>query len=292
VLQNKTREGLQVARALRLEYAGALYHITSRGDRREDIYDDDEDRKIFLKQLSEVCNQFNWQCHAYCLMTNHYHLLIETIEGNLSKGMRQLNGVYSLKYNHRHGRVGHVFQGRYHSILVEMQSYLLELARYVVLNPVRANMVTKPYDWPWSSYRSTIATHITQDPLNSEWILSQFAKNKRLATLRYIKFVEEGIGGKSPLKKVKNQIFLGSDDFVESRLKQINQDRDLTEIPKLQRRHKAQPLVEIEQRYKNRNDAITIAYQGGGYTMKEIGTHFGISYSMVSKIVKHSQFNV
>lgn len=279
-----------MARALRLEYAGALYHITSRGDRQEDIYDDDEDRKMFLKQLSEVCNQFNWQCHAYCLMSNHYHLLIETIDGNLSKGMRQLNGVYSLKYNRRHRRVGHVFQGRYHSIVVEMQSYLLELARYVVLNPVRANMVTDPYDWPWSSYRSTIGTNITQDGLNPDWILSQFAKTKRLATLRYIKFVEEGIGKKSPLRDVKNQVFLGSDDFVENGLEMIDQDRDLTEIPKLQRRHKTESLLEIQQRYKNRNDAITSAYRGGGYTMKEIGAHFSISYSMVSKIVKDSQF--
>ena len=129
-----------MARPLRLEFAGALYHITARGDRREPIYEDDDDRAAFLGLLGEVSQQHN----------NHYYLLVETPEGNLSRGMRQLNGVYTQKHNRRHGRVGHVFQGHYKAILVEKESYLLELARYMVLNPVRAQIVHTSVEWPWS----------------------------------------------------------------------------------------------------------------------------------------------
>ena len=130
-----------MARPLRLEFAGALYHVTSRGDRLEDIYNSDEDREAFLEVLAEVCARYNWKCHAYCLMSNHYHLLVETPDANLSKGMRHLNGVYTQRFNREHKEAGHLFQGRYKAILVDKKNYLLELARYIVLNPVRAEMV-------------------------------------------------------------------------------------------------------------------------------------------------------
>jgi REP element-mobilizing transposase RayT len=133
-----------------------VYHVTARGNAREPIFFDDEDRQSFLTILGSVVNRFNWLCHAYCLMGNHYHLLIETPDGNLSRGMRQLNGVYTQKVNRRYSRVGHLFQGRFKSILVDKGSYLLELARYVVLNPVRAKLVKDPKDWEWSSYRATV----------------------------------------------------------------------------------------------------------------------------------------
>jgi REP element-mobilizing transposase RayT len=147
-----------MARPLRLEFAGALYHVTSRGDGQEDIYGGDEDRRAFLDVLAAVCRRFNWLIHAHCLMSNHYHLLVETPDANLSKGMRQLNGVYTQRFNQTHQRVGHVFQGRYKAILVQKEAYLLELARYVVLNPVRARMVRTPEEWPWSSYRAATGT--------------------------------------------------------------------------------------------------------------------------------------
>ncbi len=122
-----------MARPLRIEFAGALYHVTSRGDGQEDIYLDDTDREIYLEVLADVQHRFNWAIHAYCLMSNHYHLLIETPDSNLAKGMRHLNGVYTQRFNRRHKRVGHVFQGRYKAILVQKDNYLLELARYIVL---------------------------------------------------------------------------------------------------------------------------------------------------------------
>lgn len=141
-----------MARPLRIEFEGALYHVISRGDRQEAIYEDDEDRERFLGVLAEAVARFNWRCHTSCLMTNHYHLLIETPEGNLSKGMRQLNGVYTQASNRRDGRTGHPFQGRFKGILVDKDSYLLELRRYVVLNPARAGMVRRAQSWRWSSY--------------------------------------------------------------------------------------------------------------------------------------------
>src|ERR1044072_5323982 len=118
-----------MVRSLRIEYPGALYHITSRGDRQEAIYLTDEDRLLFLKILSEVCIRCHWVCYSYCLMTNHYHLLIETPQGNISKGMQLLNGMYTQKFNRSHKHVGHVFQGRFKAILVEKNNYLLELSR-------------------------------------------------------------------------------------------------------------------------------------------------------------------
>jgi REP element-mobilizing transposase RayT len=145
-----------MSRPIRIEFPDALYHVTERGDRREDIFEDDQDRQTFLSTLEQVIAQFNWICHAWCLMDNHYHLLIQTPDGNLSKGMRQINGVYTQASNRRHRRVGHLFQGRFKAILVDSDAYLLELSRYVVLNPVRAGVVKKPADWPWSSYRSSV----------------------------------------------------------------------------------------------------------------------------------------
>ena len=163
-----------MTRPLRLEFAGALYHVTSRGDRREDIYGDDEDRQTFLHLLGQVSESYYWVCHAYFLMINHYHLLIETSDANLSKGMRQLNGVYTQSYNRKHDRAGHVFQGRYKAILVEKQTCLLEVARYIVLNPVRAQMVRSARDWPLSSYRATAGQASVPACLHTDWLLAAF----------------------------------------------------------------------------------------------------------------------
>lgn len=146
---------VDMSRPLRLQYPGALYHVISRGNERRDIFKDDSDRAVFLGILKDVWESCRWLCHAYCLMDNHYHLLIETPQANLVVGMRQLNGVYAQRYNRRHNRVGHLFQGRYKSALVDKEEYLLELSRYIVSNPVRAGMVEEPGLWRWSSYRAT-----------------------------------------------------------------------------------------------------------------------------------------
>jgi putative transposase len=181
-----------MARPLRIEFAGALYHVTSRGDRREPIFEDDEDRWMFFGILEEVVQRFNWVCHGYCLMTNHYHLVVETQDGNLSNGMRHLNGMYTQATKRRHGHTGHLFQGRFKGILVDKESYLLELTRYVVLNPVRAGMVKHPGKYPWSSYRAMVGEVQVPDWLATEMILGQFGKRRAEARRRYNEFVLGG----------------------------------------------------------------------------------------------------
>jgi len=275
-----------MARPLRIEFTGALYHITSRGDGREDIFLSDADRELWLEVFAEVCRRFNWICHAYCLMSNHYHLLIETPESNLSLGMRQLNGVYTQRFNRNHNRVGHVFQGRYKAILVDKENYLLELARYIVLNPVRAKMIRKLADWSWSSYRSTSGLESCPSWLQVDWLLSAFAKRRKTACERYAKFVQEGKLQSSPWESLKNQVFLGNEKFVNDMQKMIDPEKSLEEIPRNQKRKIARPLVDYENEAETRNTAIYNAFSSGGYKMKEIGEYFGLHYSSVSKIVR------
>lgn len=277
-----------MARPLRLEFAGALYHLTSRGDGQEDIFIRDDDRLSFLVVLGEVCERFNWTVHAYCLMGNHYHLLVETPDGNLAKGMRQLNGVYTQRFNREHHRVGHVFQGRYKAILVQKDSHLLELARYVVLNPVRARMVRSAKEWPWSSYRATVGTAEAVPGLHTAWILSAFSRQKGRAIERYREFVAEGKNQPGPWAQLKNQVFLGDDKFVEKMHAHLEAGKDLREIPARQRRPLAKPLHHYSSGDSGRDDAIVEAYASGGYSMKEIGDHFGIHYSYVSKIISRA----
>jgi putative transposase len=172
--------------------------VTARGDRQEDIYLTDTDRIVFLEILGQVVERFNWLVHAYCLMDNHYHLLIETPDGNLGQGMRQLNGVYTQTSNRNNNRVGHVFQGRYKAILVQRESYLLELCRYIVLNPVRARMVKNAKAWRWSSYRDTAGYRQPPNWLHTEWLLTAFAGRLSRAQEKYQQFISEGKNQPSP----------------------------------------------------------------------------------------------
>lgn len=278
-----------MSRPLRLEFAGALYHITSRGDRRENIYEDDSDRHEFLSVFTDVCRTYNWVCYAYCLMTNHYHLLVETPDANLSRGMRQLNGVYTQRYNKKHNKVGHLLQGRYQAILVDKDSYLLELSRYIVLNPVRACMVKNPADWPWSSYCATQGASQPPEWLSSDSILSVFAKRRSMAVNRYGEFVKDGISKRSPWARLKNQIYLGSDEFVERMTANIGSAEDLSEIPSAQHRPPPRSLEHYKSEALSRDQAIADAYFSGGYTQAEIGRHFGLHYSRISRIIKRAK---
>lgn len=278
-----------MARPLRLEFAGALYHVTSRGDRQEAIYEDDRDRDVFLQVLADVCETYCWVCHAYCLMDNHYHLLIETPEANLAKGMRQLNGVYTQTFNRTHKRIGHVFQGRYKAILVDKDSYLLELARYTVLNPVRAGMVRSARDWPWSSYRATCGQVKAPGFLSTDWLLSAFGRRKSTAMEKYRQFVSEGRGQPSPWEALRNQVFLGGEGFVEEMQELIDGERELSEVPAVQRRPVPKSISDYETASKHRNEAIVAAYRSGGYTLKDIGEYFGLHYSTVSGIIKNQK---
>jgi len=278
-----------MARPLRIEFEGALYHITSRGNARGDIYKTDKDRQEFLSLLNIVCNRFDWYCHAYCLMENHYHLLIETNSPTLSKGMKFLNGTYTQYFNKEHKRVGHVLQGRFKAILVEKESYLLELSRYIVLNPVRARMVRAAKDWPWSSYRATVGQTQAHVCLTTDWILSVFGKQRKRAQSQYREFIQRGKNQPSPWEKLKNQIYLGSSAFVDEMQCKLNPEQSLKDIPKLQKQSVKKPLDYFKKRYTERNIAMAKAYLSGHYTLEAVGTHFGVSYATVSRAVKHTE---
>lgn len=278
-----------MSRPLRLELAGGLYHITSRGNRRDDIYINDTDRSKWLDLLGQVCQRYNWRCHAYCLMTNHYHIVVETVEGNLSQGMRQLNGVYTQHFNHTHHRVGHVFQGRYKGILVDKDSYLLELTRYVVLNPVRAHMVGEEKDWPWSSYRSMIGEQRSPEWLETDWLLSQFSVRKKSAILKYKDFIRAGAGQPSIWGELTQQIYLGDEHFLMEMQKAMDQQADLSEIPRAQRRPPAESPGYYEEKYQDRKRGMVEAYRSGDYTMKEIAEYFNVHYSTVSRAINKTE---
>ena len=276
-----------MSRPLRIEFPDALYHVTARGDRREAIFEDDQDRRMFLATLQQVVGRFNWVCHAWCLMDNHYHLLIQTPDGNLSRGMRQLNGVFTQASNRRHGRVGHLFQGRFKAILVDRDAYLLELSRYVVLNPVRAGMTNDPADWPWSSYRVTAGLEPAAPWLALDGLLGMFDGKRDVAKRRYIKFVSEGIEAGSPWSKLTGQVYLGDEQFVKRMQSALQADKqDDIQIPGAQRRPPAPSLPEIEKLSANRDSAIVGAYATGAYSYQQIADHFGIHFTTVGRVVR------
>lgn len=222
-------------------------------------------------------------------MTNHYHLVVETPDANLSKGMRQLNGVYTQTFNRRHGLVGHLFQGRFKGILIERDSYLLELGRYVVLNPVRAGMVADAVAWEWSSYRSMLGITPAPSWLETDWLLGQFGTSRDSAVTGYAAFVAAGVGQPSIWQGLRHQIFLGREGFAEQFIGDDGTSSSLREVPRAQRRALAPPLAQIEASHSDRRDAMAQAFLTGAYAMQEIADHFGVHYSTVSRAVKRAE---
>lgn len=280
-----------MARQLRLEFTGAIYHVTARGNARAAIFIDDEDRNSFLAVLAECIARFGWLCHAYCLMDNHYHLLIETPDANLSAGMRQLNGVYTQRFNRRHGRIGHVFQGRFKSILVERDSYLLELCRYVVLNPVRAKIVRDAAQYGWSSYLATTGGAPTPQWLQTDWVLSQFGKSRAVARRKYGAFVGKGVGITSPWCELKGQVLLGLDQFVSWLQPLLDGKSALKEFPQAQRLMNRPALktlfpARVKASKALRDEAIRKACMEHGYSMADIARKAEVHYSTVSRVIK------
>lgn len=237
----------------------------------------DSDRELFLDILGRVVGRFGWLCHAYCLMDNHYHLLVETPKPNLTLGMRQLNGVYTQSFNRRHRRVGHLFQGRYKAVLVEKEAHLLELCRYVVLNPLRARVKKRADQWRWSSYRATAGLAPVSPFLTVDWVLRQFGTRKQQAQARYRRFVGEGLGDR-PWERLRGQIYLGSEAFIE---KHGGADKEVREVPRAQWKAVKPSLEEI---FRKRGDrALEAAYREWGYRMREIAEYLGVHYATVSR---------
>jgi len=262
--------------------------VTSRGNARNKIFSDDQDRLGFLAVLDTVVKRFNWLCHAYCLMDNHYHLVIETPEANLSIGMRQLNGIYTQKYNRKHSTPGHVFQGRFKAILVDKDNYLLELCRYVVLNPVRAKMAEKIEYWIWSSYPATVGLKTPPAYLTTDWILSLFSKKRAIAQRKYRGFVQEGLRTESPWRELKGQVLLGKENFTEKFKALLSAKEHIKEIPRHQRyvsRPELEKLFKATGKKDRRNKTVYAAHVNHGYKLSEIANHLQIHYTTVSKIV-------
>ena len=284
-----------MARPLRIEYPGAIYHVTLRGNAGNKIFSDDQDREIFLSILGVVVKRYNWFCHAYCLMDNHYHLMIETPDANLSIGMRQLNGIYTQRHNRRYQKPGHIFQGRFKAILVQKENYLLELCRYVVLNPIRAGMVTKPEAWRWSSYQSTAGLRMAPNYLTTDWILGLFDRKRTVACRKYRAFVREGIHRGSPWEELQGQVLLGEDGFIERFKDLLESKKQVKEVPRIQRYVSRPSLDKIFSGWvgkENRNMRIKAAHMGHGYTLREIADHLGIHYTTVSKVIGKATVSV
>jgi len=280
-----------MTRPLRIEFADAVYHVTSRGNGRQKIFLDEQDNRKFLELFGKTLERFNWICHAFCLMVNHYHLMIETPDANLSKGMHHLNATFCQAHHKRHDTVGHLFQGRFKAIVVDRESYLLELARYVVLNPVRAGLVARPEDWSWSSYRATAGLPVSEESefLTTSWLLGQFGPDETTARRRYLDFVSSGIGLDSPWPQLQSQLFLGKETFIDKIKDAIPEKTAVKEIPKLQRYANRPQLKEIFADWKikkKRDEAIIASHVTYGYEQKEIANFLGIHYTTVSHVIK------
>jgi putative transposase len=285
-----------MARPLRIEYPGAVYHVTSRGNEKRRIFSEDGDREGFLNLLRYVNKRYHWICHAYCLMDNHYHLLIETPEGNLSIGMRQLNGVYTQLFNRRHKRVGHLFQGRFKAILIQKDTYFLEACRYVVLNPVRAGKVGNPEQWKWSSYLATAGKIKPPPCLTTDWILRQFGMSRKKAEKQYRGFVGGGTKERSLWEEVKAQSILGSEDFVEGLIDYVKGREAIPEIPKAQR-FLSRPSLEqlfigrVLRDMDKRNEKIEEAVEKYGYTQREVADHLRMHFTSISRVMRERKNN-
>ena len=279
-----------MARPLRIQYPGAMYHIISRGNGRMTIYHSEKDWKKFIRFMERVTEKYNWVIHAYCLMGNHYHMLLETPDANMVPGMKQLNQFYSQFYNWKYIRVGSVLQGRYKSWLLEKESKFLDNCRYIVNNPVEAGMVEHPSLWPWSSFRATRGLEKVPPFLEKDFLLGYFSRSRKTAQRMYEDYVLEGVGMESPLMEAKNQIFLGSDSFIAEVMQHVNADDPLNNVPKIQKRANMPSLRDIfkvtgNTSKEHRNHLIKKAHDIHAYTQREIGEYLGLHPGYISKII-------
>jgi REP element-mobilizing transposase RayT len=287
-------------RPKRIHYEGAVYHVTNRGNERRKIVTNDEDRWMFIRLLGEMIDENKIICHAWVLMDNHYHLLLEVPGANLSLAMKHLNALYTQKFNKKHHRVGHLFQGRFKAIVVEKESFLQELCRYVVLNPVRAHMVKHPKEWKWSSYRATAGMEKAEPWLEVDWILGQFGKVRKIAQAAYKRFVEDGLGKKnSPWDELSSRIYLGSDKFL-NHVHEVGKQHQHLDVPKYQKsvvKHDPdkvigyvaksygvkpeEVLVARSRKSEPKEAAIYLLKKESGLSLKEIGKRMDVSFGAI-----------
>lgn len=278
-----------MARPLRIQYPGAVYHLMSRGDGGKKIFKDSHDYEMFLGVFEDVLERHNWISYAYCLMPNHYHLLVQTIDPNLSEGMRQLNGIYTQKYNFRHDRYGHVFQGRYKSILVDLDDYKYQIIRYIALNPVRAKLTISPYKYKWSSHLEMLNKQKPSGCLHTQKALKLFDKNNTRAREIYKEYIGSKIDDEDLKENIHGGIVLGGIEFMEKIKKYIQDKKDIKDISKKERFAHRPKLIEIFKNIKNkeeRNKKIAGAHLKYGYSLSEIGRELNMHHSSIGKIVQ------
>lgn len=263
-----------MSRSPRVEFPGAFYHVTCRGNLRASIFTDDCDREHFLSLLGRVVARSNWRCHAYCLMDNHYHLLLETLEASLSEGMCFLNGAYARHFNGRHRRIGHLTQGRYKSSLVESDPHFMTVSRYLVMNPVRAAIVPHPSLWPWSSYNATAGLETPGPFLSTRFTLALFHEDAGRARLAYREFVDSG-----------ETLTTGIDSKGGRQEKRETKPVPAGYGAPVQRLILSDYLGHPRDK-EQRDEAIFSAYSTGGYKMREIAEFLGLDVSSISKVVK------
>ena len=283
-----------MARPLRIQFRGGLYHVTARGNGRQTLFADDADRERFLIVLTRAVARYRLLCHAYCLMGNHYHLLLETPEANLSRAMRQLNGVYSQAFNRRHERPGHVLEGRFHAQVVDKDAYLREVCRYIVLNPVRAGLVAHPREWPWSSYRATAGQAPVPPFLTVDWVLSLAGTVARSEADRlYSQFVDAGLCEMATsLEPAGSRLLVGDAGGLDPVRERIGGASTLHEVPRAQRFALRPDLAAVFARVESQDDRdarCVLAVREHGYTMRAVAQYLGVHYSTVSRALARGE---
>lgn len=277
-----------MSRPVRIEFPGAVYHVTSKGRDAQVVFRDQEDRGVFLNVVENVVDRFGWLIHSYVLMDDHYHLVVEVPAANLSKGMRQLNGVYTQHVNRRHQQEGPIFQGRFKSVLLEKKNYLLPVCRHVVTNPLRAETAQNYASYKWSSYRAIAGQVRTPAFLHTSELLSHFGKRQKDAQRKYREYIRKGVDTESPLDQRANQVLLGGTRFLNEMQPLLQGEKLAKKGPKAVRRRRSLNAIfkKVDDKTRvERNDLMRVAHLEFGYTLMEIGDHLGLHYTTVSKVV-------
>ena len=292
-----------MARALRLSFENAFYHITARGIRKENIFYSDKDKKVFLDKINETFNKYSFVLYAYCLMDNHYHLFIKTPFANISQGMHYLNTSYANWFKAKHKLTGSIFQGRYKSILVDEDSYALVLSAYIHLNPLRAGMVENIEDYPFSSFLDYIGKRNPFIVLDMSLILNMLSDDIKQSQKGYQQFVIENTNLKNPIEKSYKNIALGSEKFIEkikNKIGSLGQNREVSRIKDVSLPYKERIIDTVSKQFNVEKDAIFEKRRGNIYrkltlyflkkysslSLKQIGELFRMDYVAVSQAAK------
>ncbi len=293
-----------MARPLRLSFENAVYHITARGNRKESIFYSDKDRKVFLYKINETFNKYSFICYAYCLMNNHYHLFVKTPYANLSEGMHYLNSSYANWLRTKYKIVGTIFQGRYKSIIVDEDTYALTLSVYIHLNPLRAGIIERLEEYPWSSFMDYIGarTRLIEN-LDIQFILNHFGNNLEQAQKEYKKFIIGNVDMENPLKNAFKGIAVGSDSFIDNikeKIDDIGESREIKETKLLETYGLEDIITGISNCFSIKREKILSKKRGNIYrqlalylikrytpvSLKEMGEVFDMDYSAVSFAAK------